>query len=155
MRLTIRWIQTAVSVSALLALSAGAGTFQTAVNDDFTAPVLTTAPKAQPLKGGLMAITWTTNEVSDSRVYWGTSAALLPQVAGDIEDYTQSHEVRLSKLSPSTTYFYQVVSVDPVGNTLTSPVYNFSTSSTVATSPVMAIGPDVDSPNVETEGPSL
>ena len=118
---------TVLSAATLtISSSAWAGSFATADAVDTTAPVLTTTPAAQSITGTSALITWGSNKVADSRVYFGTALPLV-KVAGDIE-YATSHSVKLTKLSPNTSYSYQVVSVDPAGNKTTGAVQTFTTN---------------------------
>src|SRR5439155_1232594 len=71
-------------------------------------------------------ITWTTNEVSDSQVEYGTSTAYgasSPLKASLVP----SHNVTLTGLSPTTLYHYQVKSRDPGGNLTYSADFTLST----------------------------
>jgi hypothetical protein len=74
-------------------------------------------------------ITWTTDEISDSRVYFGLSPSLGIQVY-DSEMVT-SHSVELNGLEPSLIYYFDVKSSDVAGNTQrddnASAHYNFKT----------------------------
>ena len=75
------------------------------------------------------AITWTTDEPSNSRVDYGTSATSLTQSSTNAASVT-SHTVSLTGLQPNTTYFYRVTSTDAAGNSATSPATpeSFSTA---------------------------
>jgi hypothetical protein len=65
-------------------------------------------------------ISWTTDKPSTSQVIYGTNPQSLNQSASAAALVT-AHSVSLSGLSPSTTYYYRVVSADQFGNTATSP----------------------------------
>lgn len=70
-------------------------------------------------------IVWTTDESSTSRVDYG-----LDNSYGNNEIslvYATSHSIDLSNLSPSTTYYYKVESVDSSSNVATSSDLNFTT----------------------------
>jgi hypothetical protein len=85
-----------------------------------SAPVITNVA-ATPSADGLSAtITWTTNENSDSRVDYGTSAASLSQNVSDAAMLT-SHSVQLTGLTPGTTYYFRVTSADAQSNSAMSP----------------------------------
>lgn len=60
-------------------------------------------------------ISWTTDEVSDSAVRYGTTSGSYDLNAGDATDVT-AHKVTLTNLQPNTTYFYVVESIDRSGN---------------------------------------
>jgi 5-hydroxyisourate hydrolase-like protein (transthyretin family) len=99
-------------------------TLVTATLPDLTPPTITDGPTVQALPGGLTEIAWTTDEAADSRVNFGAAPNLLNRVAGDI-DYRLSHRVRLSGLVPGQVYYYQVTTVDPVGNATQSAIGDF------------------------------
>jgi subtilisin-like proprotein convertase family protein len=63
-------------------------------------------------------VTWTTNEVANSRVTFGTS---IPPGTNqdDLSTFVTSHSLTLTGLSPCTTYFISVTSEDRAGNTAT------------------------------------
>ena len=75
-------------------------------------------------------ITWTTNEASDSVVCYGTKKTNLNLTESN-QTMVKSHVVELSGLSPVTTYYYEVQSTDPTGNTAidnnNGSCYNFTT----------------------------
>jgi hypothetical protein len=60
-------------------------------------------------------LTWTTDEVADSFVDFGTISGILDVTVGDVSDVT-THEVTLTNLDPGTTYYYTVGSIDRAGN---------------------------------------
>jgi len=63
-------------------------------------------------------ITWTTDELSNSTVNYGTTNSL-----GSTETdgtMTTSHSITLASLSPGITYYYEVESTDAAGNTATN-----------------------------------
>jgi len=63
-------------------------------------------------------VTWTTDKPSTSRVTWGASAPPAA-VVEDLANYTTAHSLTVSGLSPCTTYFLSVTSVDYAGNATT------------------------------------
>jgi serine protease len=70
-------------------------------------------------------ITWTTDEPSDSVVYYGTTTAY-----GNTESSAAnvtSHSINLTGLQPDTLYHYKVSSTDPSDNTAESGDYTFTT----------------------------
>ena len=123
---------TSADVSGNSATSATALSFTSA---DTTPPVIS-AVTATPAST-TATIAWTTNEASTSRVDYGTSATNLnlnTTVAGSVT----THSVPLTGLAAGTRYYYRVTSVDPSGNSATSPVTtaaaaSFGTSYTDAT----------------------
>jgi hypothetical protein len=85
-----------------------------------TAPPAISAVTAVAAADGTATVTWTTDEASDSRVDYGTSPTALTQNASDAAAVT-AHSVRLTGLTPGTTYHYTVRSVDGSGNATTAP----------------------------------
>ncbi|HWB99995.1 MAG TPA: N,N-dimethylformamidase beta subunit family domain-containing protein, partial [Bryobacteraceae bacterium] len=78
-------------------------------------------------------ITWTTNVAASSQVNYGTSSGVLNLNSFD-PTLATSHSITLTGLTPSTTYYYTVTSVDAFSNSVTSPAspnppLSFSTSS--------------------------
>lgn len=88
-------------------------------------------------------ITWTTDELSDSAVRYGTQSGSLDFNTGDSEDVT-AHAVTLTNLTPGTTYTYTVESIDRAGNQ--------GSASTEATFTTLAEGetPTVEAPTAAT-----
>ncbi|MFI5370519.1 MAG: DUF4082 domain-containing protein [Candidatus Eisenbacteria bacterium] len=86
---------------------------------DNTPPVIS-GISATPHADGTAAIQWTTDELADSRVDYGTSPGSLNQNAGD-PTVTTSHTITLTGLASATTYYYRVTSMDRSGNGATSP----------------------------------
>ena len=107
-----------------------------AVSSDFT---LTTAPPPDttpPVISGVSssaispsgaAISWTTNEASDSQVDYGTTSSYGSSSALDSR-LVLSHTVTLSGLASGTTYHFRVDSRDAAGNLAGSADFNFTTS---------------------------
>jgi len=93
---------------------------------DTTAPVISNIVASAT--SFTAVITWTTDEPSDSRVYF--SPATTTPLGSDAQ-YVTSHSVSLSGLSSSRTYSYVVVSKDGSGNTATSSEQSFVTLTTV------------------------
>jgi len=71
-------------------------------------------------------ITWTTDEMGNSTVYYGTTNSTTSK-SSDVS-LTQSHSITLNSLSASTLYYYNVSSCDYSGNCNTSQQKNFTTS---------------------------
>ncbi len=87
--------------------------FETDAEQDLTAPVISSIV-ATPADS-LAIVTWSTNELSDSFVEFGTDLNLLDVNVGDTKDVTE-HEISLTNLIPGTTYFYKIGSVDRSSN---------------------------------------
>jgi chitodextrinase len=88
-------------------------TFQTAAIADAQAPVISSVV-ATPLETSAI-ITWTTDEIADGVVKYGTDAADLSGNIGDIESITD-HRIIISNLTASTDYTFLVQSTDRTGN---------------------------------------
>lgn len=98
----------------------------------FAAPPDTTPPIISGVAVGSITsngatITWTTNEVSDTQVEFGTTTSYGSSTALNITKVT-SHSATLSGLSASTLYHYRVKSKDAVGNPAVSSDFTFTTS---------------------------
>lgn len=81
-------------------------------------------------------ITWTTDEVANSQVEYGTTSSY-----GDTEAsaaLVTSHSIELTNLQSATTYHYRVQSADEASNTATSTDLTFTT----------ATPPDVTAPGI-------
>lgn len=89
---------------------------------DVTAPVISsivTTPGASTT-----TITWVTDELSTSKVFYSTSTPLIIASSTTLSvlnsGLVTSHSIDLSGLSTSTIYYFKVQSVDASGNTATS-----------------------------------
>ena len=72
------------------------------------------------------ALTWETSGTCSSTVVYGDTARIYSSVETDLTP-KHVHVIRLTGLKPSTTYHYQVTSVDEYGNTVTSRGKTFQT----------------------------
>jgi hypothetical protein len=100
-------------------VSAGAGQYEAMYGIDNTPPFIMNV-SALPISGSSAIVTWDTNELADSRVDYGVSPAALNLNATNTLAVT-THIITLTALTPETTYYYRVTSVDPSGNSSTSP----------------------------------
>ena len=89
-------------------------TFTTTAGGDETPPEITNISAGTPTYSSV-TITWTTNELSNSLVDFGTSVSY-GTTQGNSADSVASHSVTLTGLTPSTTYYYRVKSIDVSGN---------------------------------------
>ena len=90
------------------------------IGPDMTPPVITNV-EATPNPNGVAAtISWTTNEIADSRVDYGTSPGALTLTVTDAA-LLLSHGLALTGLSPGVTYSYRVTSTDSGHNPTTEP----------------------------------
>ena len=103
--------------------AAGAGsyvaTYGTGGGTTDTTPPAITGVSATPTSTSA-SITWTTDEASNSRVAYGTSATALTQSSTNAALVT-SHTVSLTGLQANATYYYRVTSADAANNSATSP----------------------------------
>jgi hypothetical protein len=106
--------------------SAGDFTFTTTAAPDTTPPVIT-GVTAGLLTSTDAVITWTTDEAATSQVDYGLTAAYGTSSALNGTLVT-GHSITLSGLTPSTTYHYQVNSVDGSKNLASAGDYTFTTS---------------------------
>lgn len=74
----------------------------------------------------LATITWNTNVSSDSKVSYGASSGNYTNNTSDATDVT-SHNISLSGLTQTTTYYYVVVSTDTANISATSTERSFNT----------------------------
>ncbi len=97
-------------------------------------PISTTVDRGPYLNIGTsssMIVKWRTTSATDSKVYYGLSPTSLTNVIAD-PAFITNHEIKITGLTPSTTYYYAVGSS---GTTLTVPSSTvfFKTSPTIGT----------------------
>ncbi|TAK08903.1 MAG: hypothetical protein EPO39_03545, partial [Candidatus Manganitrophaceae bacterium] len=100
---------------------------------DTTAPTISNVASSNITSSGA-TISWTTNELADSQVEYGTTTAYGSSTALDTATVT-SHSMTLSGLSSSTVYHYRVRSKDASGNAATSGDLTFTTAAPPDTTP--------------------
>ena len=93
---------------------------------DTAVPIITSV-SASP-SDTTATISWTTDETSNSTVYYGTTTPT-PAITSS-NSFVISHSIGLSGLSASTFYYFNVSSCDAAGNCNTSIQYNFTTTAT-------------------------
>jgi hypothetical protein len=98
---------------------AAPGAYEATYAVDETPPVISNV-RHSVAADGTATVAWDTNELSDSRVDFGTEPASLTAGQGSSTPVT-SHSVQLSGLSPSTTYYYRVASADAAAHSSTDP----------------------------------
>ena len=117
-------------------------TFTTLSTPDTELPVIIGAPVVRNRTDVSADIAWSTNELSDEFVEYGTDPSY-GLIAGSA-DHRLEHEVRLTNLKPGTTYYFRIASTDPAGNgpTRSADGLNFFTRSAPdLLPPVVIAGP--------------
>ena len=111
---------------------------------DITPPVITGGPTVTGIGQDSAIVVWTTDEPASTVVHYGatTRSAATPTIPGA---FTPDHQLGLTGLAPSTTYFFRVESTDPDGNGPTlSPIASFKTAPLPdTTAPKITSGPAV------------
>jgi hypothetical protein len=107
------------------AMATDAYSFTTGPAPDTTPPVISNV-QATSITDTSAVITWTTDEVSDSLVQYGTSSGSYPSSRSSTGMVT-SHTINLTGLSQNTTYYFRVRSKDTANNTRTSSELTFTT----------------------------
>jgi len=104
--------------------------FTTAEADDEDAPIIT----AIEWDSGTSTIdfSWTTDEPATSAVFTSTTSGFSIDDAGVMEESDNTlateHDLTMSGLSTSTTYYHRIVSVDGSGNKTTSAEFTIGTN---------------------------
>ncbi len=93
---------------------------------DSTAPIISTINAGNTTSSG-STITWTTDEVSDTQIEYGTTTAY-GSITSLNTSLVTSHSHTLSGLNASTTYHYRVLSRDASGNLGSSGDNTFTTT---------------------------
>lgn len=100
--------------------------FTTAQSADTTPPVISTVSSGGITSSGA-AISWTTNEASDTQVEYGTTTAYGSLTSCNSTPVT-AHAQTLSGLGASTAYHFRVRSKDSAGNLAISGDFTFTTA---------------------------
>jgi hypothetical protein len=103
---------------------------------DNTPPIISAVASGN-ISATAATINWTTDEVSDSQVEYGTSTTYGGSTPVD-NNLVASHGVALSGLSSATLYHYRVKSKDALGNLAISGDFTFTTSAPPDTVPPTA-----------------
>jgi hypothetical protein len=94
---------------------------------DTIPPVITSVPVVSKVGPHSVDISWATDTMSDSVVMFGATAGIFTRQA-EILKPTQTHQIHLEDLLPSTTYHFRVMSTDASGNTGASRDFFFQTA---------------------------
>jgi hypothetical protein len=89
-------------------------TFTTNAAPDIMPPDITDGPNVVVIDHNSARLIWTTDELADSRVDYGPTESLAHQVSRSAR--TLEHEIPLTNLNPSISYYARVSSRDAVGN---------------------------------------
>lgn len=84
-------------------------------------------PIFQEIKDNSTQITWVTRAKASSKIIWGKTVDDLSASAEDLS-FTTNHLLYVNGLSPLATYFFKIISITESGQSLTSPVYSFTTT---------------------------
>lgn len=107
---------------------------------DTTLPVISNLNTVLGITNAL--VYWTTDEKSDSTVFWSTTAGVNINSSSTAQitlaNKTKNHKIQINSLSASTTYYAVVRSKDTSGNTATSSEFSFTTKPIVVMSDVTA-----------------
>lgn len=106
---------------------------------DTTAPVITAVNVSNITTTGA-TITWSTNESSDSDVYFSTVSPLSKPSSTKVSNNSMvtNHSINLTGLTPSTVYHFVVESKDAAGNESTSVQNSFTTATPDTTAPIIS-----------------
>lgn len=112
-------------------------TFNEQVSEDSSAPTLLSTSATATSDGAVL--TWTTDEVSSSRINYGlTDSYGSSTTETDVVTRTTSHSQTITGLPSCTTYHYQTQSTDAATNTGTGTDHTFTTSGCTGSSSVVA-----------------
>ncbi len=104
------------------------------IQDADTTPPVITGIYADNITTGSAAINWTTNEASDTQVEYGLTTSYGYTTTRTTQLVT-GHSQIINNLSPSTRYYYRVLSRDSSGNPATSTANTFTTAAPADTTP--------------------
>jgi peptidoglycan hydrolase-like protein with peptidoglycan-binding domain len=95
---------------------------------DKIAPVISAISSSSTTATGTI-VSWTTNELATSKLYYGTTTPISLASATVVNNSTLvlSHSLPVSSLTASSTYYYVVESTDGANNIATSSQASFST----------------------------
>ena len=132
----------------------GTGSFTTSTQADVTPPVIVTPPSVLSRTASTITLSWETDEVANSVVYYGEAGTgRVARIVAEndltssvgLSDNVTTHTITLTGLSANTTYSYKVASTDPSGNgESTSDTGNTTTRSEEdRTAPQIVEGPEI------------
>ena len=106
-----------------------------------TTPPAISLLRAENIINSSAQIKWTTDDLSDSRVYWGTASTSLSNFSNascNGSGNVTAHCVSLSGLALSTVYYYKAYSKNSAGLDTASSVLSFTSAATTATTTTTA-----------------
>jgi ribosomal protein S27E len=124
--------------------------FTTAGGPDVTPPGITNV-RLSNVTDTTAVISWRTDEPASSFVEYGTTASYGRNITARI--FVLEHSVRLTGLTPSTTYHFRVGSVDPSGNPSGPGADSSFTTQKSGASPGPGPGPNPGTPAAKTQLP--
>lgn len=107
--------------------------------NDKTAPVISAVATSE-ISAASVKFTWTTNELSTSKVWYGTTnpVDLANATVATDNAYVTSHSVVVNGLTASTVYYFIVASTDASANGSQGTQGTFTTLATDTTGPVIS-----------------
>jgi parallel beta-helix repeat protein len=109
-----------------------------------TPPSITFGPEVNVLSGTSVEVQWTTDKSCNSTVVYGQNSGMFTDTMLD-SVFNIYHDVELTGLQPSSTYRYEVLSYDLMGNRVCSQINFFTTNPSM----------DIIPPNIEVEEPPI
>ncbi len=103
-----------------------------------TSPSLNSGPSASNLTTKKATISWTTSRTSDSKVAYGLKSGSYYDEEPSNSSQVTDHSIKLTNLSPGTTYYYKAKWTDEDGNTGESDEKTFTTNPAPSISAVEA-----------------
>ncbi len=111
----------------VVAIVHGATAVDFQLAQDTTPPIISNV-QASRVISTKATISWNTDEVCRERIGYGTSPGLHEGAGGMVSSYCRTaHIMNIEELSPDTTYYYVVSSMDISGNKATSTEHQFKT----------------------------
>lgn len=133
-------------------------TFRTLKTDDKAPPIVLEGPLVE-FKDVVAIVTWKTDELSTSKVTYGTRETFGKADEEFTEDNTlvQEHTLTITNLKPGTEYFFRVWSSDAAGNTVvgTDPSLRSKPAQGLALQPPGGDGSFVTSTTKDTQFPVI
>lgn len=103
-----------------------------------TTPPVVSAVQSTAITGTSATVNWTTDELSDSQVEYGTSTSYGTLTALN-SSQTLNHSQVISGLNPDTLYHFRVKSRDGSGNIVTSADFTFTTNPADTQAPTVTL----------------